>query len=534
MQKSIKYLFFLLLVLITACDKTDDAITDTISEFIFFTETNYAMNELTNSTEGNELEIHVEMLALKRTEDIVVTLDISGENAVEGVDYEIVSPSSTITIPAGETTSEEGFKIRTVNNLLSSPDPRFVQITISTVSDVDLNIGRGLSNPTNNVVRIEIVDDECPDDIGLFNNAEWTFTGSNTVYYSDYGGTFETQVNGDKMTIIGDIANYDVGITILATLVPNPIAPTTGTILFDEDSTIGSDGTYDYRWVLNEVGTYDICARTMQLSTTLQYIDIYGPDPTAWVDWYVSNIDAVISVPGSSGPVPPTGSVGGNIAAQPDEVIAITGSFSDVQGLSEITIQNADLGIDQTIMLSGEAMYELNEEFTIPTMTMEGDYPVQINVTNIEGLSVEFSINVSISIGACMDDFTVFDGVSLTANADIPATDGSFDPYMFTNTVEASLDGDKLTLSGDFIDFFDTQLTVTMVPDDMDATVGTVTFSEEDIGMHTDGYTYRLVSPQDGVYDACAGTFTVYYDMEYSDGADGWIFYYSVVTEFSL
>ena len=150
------------------------------------------------------------------------------------------------------------------------------------------------------------------------------------------------------------------------------------------------------RWVLKEAGTYDICSRSIQMSVTIQYIDIFGPDPTAWVDWYVSNIDATITVPGSSQPLPPEGSVNETINAAPGDTIALTGSFTDVQGLSEITINNASLGINQSIPLAGELSYELNESFILANDVSDGDYSVDIVVTNIENLSTSYT-----SFGKC-------------------------------------------------------------------------------------------------------------------------------------
>ncbi len=197
------------LVLFT-CSNDDDntTIKDDVLEFVFFENSEYAMNELANSTEGNELELQVEMLAYPRTEDIELTLSVSNENTEEGVDYEIVSESNTIVIPAGQTRSTNGFKLRTINNNASSVDERKIFVTITAVSDGTFTIGERPTDPENAIATVSISDDECSDTIALFNNAEWTFAGSNTVYYSDYSGSFVTTLEGDQLTIIGDIANY--------------------------------------------------------------------------------------------------------------------------------------------------------------------------------------------------------------------------------------------------------------------------------------------------------------------------------------
>ena len=530
-----KYLAFLLLTFfVLSCSNDDDNnIKDEIFEFVFFEQNEFNMNELINSEAGNEIELQLQMLANTRNEDIVVSLSVTGINAEEGVDYEILSSTNEIIIPAGETTSEVGFKLKTVNNTQQSIDERLIIVSITGVSDSNINIGERLDDPEKGEARVRITDDECSDTISLFNNAIWDFEGSNTVYYSDYSGSFVTQVNGNNMTITGDIANYDVGITIMATIIPNPDAPTTGTIIYDQSS-VGSDDTYDYRWVMGEEGTYDICSRTMTLSTTIQYIDIFGPDPTAWVDWYTSDIVATISVEGGDGPAAPNGSVIENISAAPGDSINMTGTINDLQGLTSIDILSNDLSINQNIVLSGELTYDLNETFTVPSTTIEGTYAVETTATNIEGESTTFTTTVNVNNNAgCSDDFTIFDNQTMDANVFFSETDGSFDPYEYSNTVSTSLNGDELTVSGNFIDFFDVDLTLTMEPDENDASFGAAVFDIEDLGEAEDGFVYRLVQVSPGTYDACSGTINVVVDLEYEDGGN-WVFYYRTEAEFSI
>ncbi len=518
-----------------ACSSDDDGLKfeDEVLEFVFFENAEYVMNELTNSVPGDEIELQVQMLAAPRNQDILVSLTVTGENAQEGTDYEIVSTENIIIIPAGATSSTDGFKLRTINNNASTTDERKILVSISTVSDADLDIGERPTDPEKAQATVTITDDECSDTIAIFNNATWEFEGANTVYYSDYVGSFITQVNGDIITITGDIANYDVGISIMGTLAPDSEAPTTGTIVYDP-STVGNDGTYDYRWVMGEAGSYDICARTIELSTIIQYIDINGPDPTAWVDWYTSTITAYMTAVGGTGPVPPSGSVVENVSAIVGESFNITGSINDVQGLSSISIQNTELAINQNMTLSGEMVYDLNEMFTVIDGTDDGDYSIVIVATNIENLSTTFTSVLSVtSDSVCSNDYTVFGDENLTANISFTVTDGSFDPYDYTNSVTTSINGDLITISGDIIDFFDIQLTVTMVPDINDATTGAITFMEEDLGTHTDGFTYRLVQVQEGSYDACAGTMNIFYDLEYED-AGSWVFFYRSEAQLSL
>ncbi|NRB65683.1 MAG: hypothetical protein HRU40_22140, partial [Saprospiraceae bacterium] len=331
----------------------------------------------------------------------------------------------------------------------------------------------------------------------------------------------------------GDIANYDVGITISATIVPDPEAPTTGTIIYNE-STEGNDGTYDYRWVMGEEGSYDICSQTMTLSTTIQYIDIFGPDPTAWVDWYTSTITASISVEGGVGPAVPNGTVVENISAAPGDEVSLVGTVNDLQGLTSISVVNSDLGLNEVINLSGELSYELNQTFTIPGDTSEGDYSIETTATNVEGLSTTFVTNLLVSNSAgCSDDVAIFANQTLDANVFFSETDGSFDPYEFSATVATVLNGDALTITGDFMDFFEMDLTLTMVPDANDSSFGEALFDIEDLGEADDGLTYRLVQVEPGSYNACERTISVVLDIEYEDGGT-WVFYYRGEAEFSL
>jgi hypothetical protein len=529
-----QYLTFLFIAfLVLSCSDDDNQIQDDIFEFVFFQENAFVMNELLNSEPGTEIEMNLEMLAFPRSTDVVVSLSVTGINAEEGTDYEIVSPVQEIIIPAGETRSTEGFKIRSTNNTLQSIEERQIIVAITAVSDPNLNIGERLDDPESGEATITIVDDECSDTIALFNNAVWEFAGSNTVYFSDYTGSYVTQVNGDKITITGDIANYDVGITVTATIVPNPDAPTTGTLIYDA-STEGNDGTYDYRWVMGEEGTYDICARTMTLSTTIQYIDIFGPDPTAWVDWYTSTITANITVEGGEGAAAPNGTVIETLAAAPGSNFSLTGTINDLQGLTGINIVSADLGINENIGLSGELTFELDETFTVPAEIAEGAYTIETTANNIEGESTTFTTTVNVNNNAgCSDDFTIFDNQTMDANVFFSETDGSFDPYEYSNTVSTALNGNELTVSGNFIDFFDVDLTLTMEPDENDASFGAAVFDIEDLGEAEDGFVYRLVQVSPGTYDACSGTINVVVDIEYEDGGN-WVFYYRTEAEFSI
>jgi len=347
---------FCLFILIASCKEDELPDTDNIQEFAFLIDTEFSANESGNSTPENAIEINAEMLTFDpRPVDVVLSLELIENGAVAGVDYEVVSASNTITIPAGSRMSTEGFKVRTIDNNLQALEDRILTVRLVSVDDTELNLGLGLEDVTNLEATITIADDECPDTIDKFDGATWAFSGSNTVYYSDYSGTYVTEINGDKMTISGDLANYDVGITVDATLVPDGLGATTGTITFDPSSQ-GSDGSYDYRWILKQPGTYDICAETMELTVTIQYIDIFGPDPTAWVDWYDSSISATIESLGD-------GSTSCFLDSFDSRTASVSSSFTDF---------NSEYFYDDYDGTFSDLQISVNEDCS--TLTVSGDF----------------------------------------------------------------------------------------------------------------------------------------------------------------
>ena len=223
-----------------------------------------------------------------------------------------------------------------------------------------------------------------------------------------------------------------------------------------------------------------------------------------------------------------------NISAAPGDEVSIVGTVNDLQGLTSISVVNSNLGLNEVINLSGELSYELNQTFTIPDNTSEGDYSIETTATNIEGLSTTFVTNLLVSNSAgCSDNLTIFADQTLDSNVFFSETDGSFDPYEFSATVTTVLNGDALTLTGDFMDFFEMDLTLTMVPDENDSSFGEALFDIENLGEADDGFTYRLAQVQPGSYNACERTISVVLDVEYEDGGT-WVFYYRGEAEFSL
>jgi hypothetical protein len=116
----------------------------------------------------------------------------------------------------------------------------------------------------------------------------------------------------------------------------------------------------------------------------------------------------------------------------------------------------------------------------------------------------------------------------------VSAPDGSWSE---DKTAVAVVDkvNSTVTVTGDLIvydRFLNAALTLTLTPASDGSSAGTATFGEQEVGEDTDGYAYKFVEVGTGAYDAANGTISIEYDIYYWDG--GWVYWYSVVNEFSV
>ena len=87
-----------------------------------------------------------------------------------------------------------------------------------------------------------------------------------------------------------------------------------------------------------------------------------------------------------------------SIKAAPGEEIAFTGTITDKQGISVITITGATLGIDESIEPAGNPMeYALNYVFKVPETADRKVHKVLIKVTNIRNRETSFNVAVNLS-----------------------------------------------------------------------------------------------------------------------------------------
>jgi hypothetical protein len=260
---------------IFSCDD-EDTIQDPIYEFISFGgEEEVTLGEAT-SEDGYPLVVQLWAFDPYQ-QDITVTLGVTATNAQQGVDF-TVTPADNVKIPAGRLTSDTVW-VKTINN----PDPneleRSIEVKINSVSQADVNIGLGLTEPTKQAITFKILDDECSGNpICTYNT-----TLSNVIA----GGTEKTASgvvdrNGSTVTVTGDLIDYgpfsDASLTI--TLTPSSEGATSGDATFGEQET-GSDADgYAYKFIQVGTGSYDASAGTIDIEYDIYYFD------SGWWYWY--------------------------------------------------------------------------------------------------------------------------------------------------------------------------------------------------------------------------------------------------------
>ncbi len=161
-------------------------------------------------------EIPVNM-AFPKSNDVVVNFEITDSQAVEGVDYVVLTPGS-VTIPAGQTTGY--IKIQITNNDVLN-DSKSLNIRLTGLNDADVALG--LLDEGSKFKRFLIVNDDCTTNFLAF-VAQYNVLDSDGIVI----GTAEADVNdsGDcnilRLTgTLEDLATgTDPDVYIDVTLVP--------------------------------------------------------------------------------------------------------------------------------------------------------------------------------------------------------------------------------------------------------------------------------------------------------------------------
>lgn len=260
-----------------SCEE-DSKPVDPIYEFVAFKgQPSINLNELTNSEQAYPLVVELKAFTPYQ-EDIVVGLEITGNNVAENTDF-TVTPSQSVTIPSGSLVSDTIY-IKTIDNAAGSADARSFYIRINSVSKEDINIGLGLTEPRNAGVTVNILDDECSETTAIFNS-------SSLVNTLDWGGGAVIKpasgvVTGNTIKVTGDLIDYGAfsNATINITLAPDSEGATKGTATFGEQvAGTDSDG-WEYKFIQTGEGTYDVCSGVINVAYDIYYMD------ADWVYWY--------------------------------------------------------------------------------------------------------------------------------------------------------------------------------------------------------------------------------------------------------
>jgi hypothetical protein len=277
MKKKISGLLIILsLACFLSCDD-EKSITDPVYEFVAFSgDESVDLNEAGNSTDAHPAVIQLYVFEAF-AQDVTVNFTVTPTNVVAGTDF-TVTPSNSVTIKAGKFVSDTLW-IKTVNNGDANELPRSVKVAITGISQGDLKIGLGLTDPKKGSVVFNILDDECSGNpICIFNTELMNAIGNGA---NNPAAASVDKLNS-KITVVGEIAGYsplEVA-TLTMTLTPDGPGSATGKVTFDEQE-IGTDTDgYLYKVIQVGEGTYNATTGTISIEYEVWYMD------GGWVYWY--------------------------------------------------------------------------------------------------------------------------------------------------------------------------------------------------------------------------------------------------------
>ena len=241
----------------------------------------------------------------------------------------------------------------------------------------------------------------------------------------------------------------------------------------------------------------------------------------------VSLLAVFIACSDSDDPVAaPTGSLN-DVTVEAGATVTLSGTVSDDVGLSNLSLTSTQLGLNSTVDLDGETSFDLSGiTLNIDAATTPASYEVTVSATNTSNVSATFTFNITVTEASCPVDS--FEGATSSAASDFSDAndDYYFEDYSgaFTGiALDVNDECSTITITGDFLDWgtvddtFTPTLTLTLTPDASDDSMGTLSFTEEEMGAMSDGFTYRMSSTgSDGTYNTTDGTlsFTVFIDYD--------------------
>jgi len=173
-----------------------------------------------------------------------------------------------------------------------------------------------------------------------------------------FKGTFTTEGNFQKISLV------------------NPDLLLNKEIVF---ATTVSKYYLDYKYTIPESTPYGV----YEVKITAESVDGATQEFTATVN--------ISSVPEATG-------LTQNITASPGDEITLSGTITDAQGLFSIGLQNAGIGLDETIDLpDAPNEYTLNYTYTIPQDAEQIVHNGAVTVSNIAGRSAIFNIQINLT-----------------------------------------------------------------------------------------------------------------------------------------
>ena len=200
----------------------------------------------------------------------------------------------------------------------------------------------------------------------------------------------------------------------------------------------------------------------------------------------------------------------------------------------DITLQytvsgtNADAGVDFTVTPANTITLKAGKltSDTIWVNTIDNGSgsaearSLKIALTSVSKTDIKIGLGITDPRQLALTFNILDDECSLTPDiysADLDVLIGIDGDTRGTNHAVGVLAGDELSITGDLIWYgaMDDPFVLTLVPDAVGSTKGSVTFGSQFLGTANDGYEYTFTQVGTGAYDVCSGTISITYDTSY-------------------
>jgi len=287
-MKNLKIIAYVsLLILAASCEQDAELYDFTKYKYVSFVDQAAEIAENYSHQEGNEdgYPIYLQYDGSTLSEGFTVSLTITESGAQSGTDYSV--ETTTVSFEAGALLSSP-FYLKPIDNLVTNEGDRKLMIEIESVSNPNINIGVGMVNQSNKSFSVTILDNECSETLSIFNSDALTF--ANNYETVTVKGTFDEA--NSTLKLEGNLVAYGplANTSLVVNLNPVEAGAKIGSVTFDDyNAGFDTDG-YEYTYVQESEGTYDICAGSVNNIA----FGIYYLSGGEWVYWY--SITADLSV----------------------------------------------------------------------------------------------------------------------------------------------------------------------------------------------------------------------------------------------